>query len=242
MKNLLIILLTIVCTFLHSSEKSMVLTQKTLSPSELADAENTKLKDTFGGDYHLTLVSLENIPEGEKVNFTIKRPLLKKTKFPDIQSRDFSMTDLQKSLEEIPFFVIQGLGYFPGEEVQLFFAVDGSKSNTLSIIPYPIKSTSTVDNASVSVRFASIEIGQYFLTLDNFKPNEEIEFISESFNEVISNKIVLKSKISIGTMPAVKGKKGGNNKISIKRSNGETMTLVIPWGDVAKKLSGLALK
>jgi hypothetical protein len=74
----------------------------------------------------------------------------------------------------------------------------------------------------VTAKLKSIDIGLYELSFDNFNPEEEIEFASESYDELINTKIVVTPKLCVNTTLGVIGKTGGNNKLSIKRANGET--------------------
>lgn len=74
------------------------------------------------------------------------------------------------------------------------------------------------------------------LLLEGFQPLEKCTFYSRSYNEEITEPIELSKDGSLAIMlsPAVIGKKGGVNRIEIRRDN-EMLTLQFDWGTAALK-------
>ncbi len=213
---------------------------KTISPTEIKQPKYATFEEFFGTDHYLTFVTVQGLPEkGAALHVHINRPLFKGTKM-EVIDQDLPHEELMKTKNPLfgglPAHIVQGLGFPPGEKIEMYIESGGIRSNTITFYPYPIATKSRIDNAKLSVSFESFAVTLYKLDFENFLSEEEVEFVSESSGEVISYKFVVNPKNCTSLLsPAVVNKTGGLNNVSIKRKNGETLKVVIPWGTESAK-------
>ena len=93
------------------------------------------------------------------------------------------------------------------------------------------------DGAKVNIEVTSLENSMFQLDGQGFKPYETLNFISNSYNEVIHGQIQADKDgnlLPMGLLPAVIGKSGGVCHIDILREEG-SIHIKLPWGTEALK-------
>lgn len=124
---------------------------------------------------------------------------------------------------------VGAIGYLPGEPTVYTFNSHKKITEQVKIVPYPIFDVSEKDEAKIYVIMNSLK--SYCVELSGFNKDEDLLFDSESYDEKITTTIPFVSDIMpILYRPAVKGKKGGISKISVRRESGEVLKVEIPWG------------
>lgn len=133
-------------------------------------------------------------------------------------------------------------GFMKGEIISFALICNNKNLNAGVVVsPNPIE-TSWTDGATISVTSTSKQMEMFILEGKGFIPNEQVRFISESWDEVMENEYVIESDglLTIILAPMTKGKDGGLNRISLERlSTGQKRQLVIPYGSFAKQYCGI---
>lgn len=121
--------------------------------------------------------------------------------------------------------------YLLGER-SLFRFLD-NKGNTLkefSFIPRPIKQTGKDHTFSVEAELVSYLPTMYNLSFEGIEENESIHVTSKCLHETIEYDVNYSSKNKFAILPAVTGHKGASCRLTLKRTNGDTVTLKLNWG------------
>ena len=96
-------------------------------------------------------------------------------------------------------------------------------------------SKSTKDSASISATLDSLKRNRYTLLIEGLEENEEVVLLSQSAHEKIEEKLKLCKTTVSSYFPAVIGIKGGIAKVSVKRKNGDVLSIDLMWGTEFEK-------
>ena len=120
----------------------------------------------------------------------------------------------------------------PGQRLDMSLqAVDDEERVDYSFVPNPLIAKSKTDFASFSADLIAVGGSLYTLNFKDFNKNEKLMFVSESSGEKIEHEINSSQYACISYSPEVVGLSGGLSKVSVKRKNGEILSLNLMWGE-----------
>ena len=98
--------------------------------------------------------------------------------------------------------------------------------------PITVKSRDKAITAEAELMSVSENAATYVIKIKNFGEEEEVVFQSQSGDENVSHKIILKKEepIIICYIPDTVSANGGISTVEIIRSSGEILSLKFPWG------------
>lgn len=185
---------------------------------------------------YVTTLDFEDFPKDIDITVTQTRvypsdPEIRTFYFPSTHSNYYYCNAVATK----PPFVIESLGFLPGEKVDFTFSskrCDFRYQN--SVVPYPLKQVSKDASAFIEAELVSFCPLIYCVLIGDLKKEEPYTFRSESYEEVIEQNKIYKSKEVFMVMPDVRGKKGGIAKATVKRESGECLSVDLMWGTEIK--------
>ena len=133
-------------------------------------------------------------------------------------------------------FFLSEKGFLPGEKVTLRIT-SGIKSEFYEVGGYlrPLRERNAAGKTMLEARLISAWPAHYSIIISEIAPGEEVEFVStsahESFSHVIPEECVIDGACTTSYMPEVVGVSGGIAKIEVRRKDGSSHKLELPWGD-----------
>ncbi len=231
----LALLLVLMSTMANASEKKLKISCETVSCAEVQyNPKYDKLREVENCRHHHTFVRLEENPcNDQELEVVIKRPLLPNDANTSVEKPSLEHLEYCGSLinGEEPCFILLGVGYLPGEKIEISFKSNSTESDPVNINPNPLTIQSKKDSATISFELVSLEPTIYNENYYNFDTNEKVKFGSLSNGELMSSDFKINKSGAAMYMPAVKGRKGGNSKVLYTRENGDKFAFNIPWGE-----------
>lgn len=196
------------------------------SPSETPPIEHQKILGKTSPRNWLTLLSFSESPKEDEIIISLRRPLMNERK----PTSKFKMTKKFKKGEG-HFFVIDGNGYFPGEQVncKIFSKESGEIYYEAFLTPQPIHITNPSGTFAIDATLNMLlPMTNYELRYTGMKKGERYSFKSISYGEILSHPLTSDHSV-MSYSPDVIGRKGGLSTITLRVSN-EDITFTLPWG------------
>lgn len=190
----------------------------------LPEFENT------GFDEYLTAMHLEEFPVNKEINLFEKRVFQADPEIFQLKN-SFIISSNESDQNQDDLALISDIGYLPGEKVEYkYISYDCNFFCITSLIPNPLKVISKTSTASLEAVLVSCIPASYLIKIDGLNDGEVYTVVSEEEGNLIESKRTFNENRSLIVLPSIKGKKGGIGKVILKRENGESLNLNLPWG------------
>ncbi len=181
--------------------------------------------------HHKWFLLFHNLPEDELVVVKLRRLIV----LGEELSTAFrvSSTKLQTSqvaeVYGVPGGVIEGIGFFPGEEITFLVENEnGELKGEISVTPWPLMSLGKGKEAYIEAKLVNRNLATYAFTFHGFEKGEKLTMTS-SQGILMGPRQVTTDDIMFYCPEEVEVP-GGIAKVSFKRNNNESFVLNCPWG------------
>ena len=205
---------------------------KTFNSKTIKGSDELKGLNDFDSGHYKTIINMSNMPAGVKFTVLNDRAAIGSLgqQTVDTFAREDLTTVTSPTGEKIPCFVVSGKGFLPGERVTLKFQAEDGSVSTVNVQPYPLYDRNYKGDAFIFAELKDIKPVSYELVGKGLKDGEELEFITTAGKAKETFKVKYEAGKPMVYLPNIKKGRSGNSHLIIKRENGETFDLYLPWG------------
>lgn len=178
----------------------------------------------------------ENFPVGKEIDVEVKRlgsinPKEYEHKFSFVVLEDGTI-QVSNSDHRLKVILIGSRGYLPGETVSFrFVTADGTIDKESSGIPTPALVRNKEGDVVIKAEMVSLNPTVYKVELLQVQDGEEFDLKATSVGDIIKSRPKYNKSKGFLYTPEAKGiSKGGDAVLSIRRKNGDTYAIKLPWG------------
>ncbi|MCB1067972.1 MAG: hypothetical protein KDK56_07275 [Simkania sp.] len=222
----------LLCTFFTCAQaESFKLNYETISASETGKNPKYQNLKQFDSGHHKTIIRISDLPDSERFELLLKRPLFQTTETIISTKKDL----LEKAFligEKDPILTISSLGYLPGEEIIVTFRAKDKDVlyDSINITPNPIKKKSRQQGFSVEIKMISVSPTSYELIIEGVKEGTNFGIYSTSYGETSTQDYQYSKKLPHIIYLKPERGHGGATTVMVCRSNQDFLEVLLPWG------------
>lgn len=177
---------------------------------------------------------LENFPVNRQIMISMRRVI---QEYPRVfRTNETISIDEQGLIQfgkhlKVRIYGLDPQGFAPGERVEYRFEDQHQQLCQVSYIPKPIVATSKEGTFTMEAELLTFApITTWRLLFQGLEEGEVFSLISNSCGEILTKQSPYDSNGMYILAPDVKGKEGGTDEVTVRRSSGDEAFLSLPWG------------